>query len=85
MIETARECGRIKDCRGFVNDPSDYKDSYGHGTHVVRLLLDMAPSAELYIAKVSDGRNIHATDLNCIAEVSSVLGLAMSELTPTGR
>jgi subtilisin family serine protease len=70
LIETALECGRIKACRGFVNDPDDHKDFHGHGTHVTRLLLEMAPSAELYIAKVSDSRSINATDLNRISEVS---------------
>jgi subtilisin family serine protease len=71
LIETARECGRIKACRGFVNDPDNHKDFHGHGTHVARLLLEMAPSAELYIAKVSDKGSINATDLNRISEASS--------------
>jgi subtilisin family serine protease len=71
LIETALACGRIKACRCFVNDPEDHKDFHGHGTHVTRLLLEMAPSAELYIAKVSDNQSINVTDLNRIAEASS--------------
>lgn len=70
LIETALESGRIRACQGFVNDPDDHKDIHGHGTHVARLVLEMAPSAELYIAKVSDDKTINATDLNRISEVS---------------
>ncbi|EHK42506.1 hypothetical protein TRIATDRAFT_33437 [Trichoderma atroviride IMI 206040] len=64
---------RIKECCGFVNgpdaepDPSDYDDHVGHGTHVARLMLKMAPSAELYIAKISNESSIQTTDLHCVA------------------
>jgi hypothetical protein len=71
LIETALESGRIKACRGFVDDPDDHLDFHGHGTQVARLLLEMAPSAELYVAKVSNDRNIDAKDLNRVSEVGS--------------
>jgi hypothetical protein len=32
----------------------DFFDSQGHGTHVAGLLLKVAPTAELYIAKLDD-------------------------------
>jgi len=74
IIETAMEEGRIKARRGFMNNMDDYKDCYGHGTHVARLLLELAPQAELYIAKVSNGKSINPPDLNRISEVSSAPG-----------
>jgi len=77
LIEFCRESGRIKDSCGFINDPNskpdteDYKDVNGHGTHVARLILEMAPAAELYIAKVSNDTSIQPTDLHRITRVSS--------------
>jgi hypothetical protein len=74
IIDTAIEERRIKACQGFMNGVDDYKDCYGHGTHVARLLLELAPQAELYIAKVSNGKSINPPDLNRISEVSSAPG-----------
>ncbi|RDW74910.1 hypothetical protein BP6252_06052 [Coleophoma cylindrospora] len=71
LIETALENGRIKDCQGFVGDPGDHQDLQGHGTHVTRLILGMAPAAELYIAKISDSKSIAAADFTRISEASS--------------
>ncbi|KAI1330204.1 hypothetical protein F5Y16DRAFT_31262 [Xylariaceae sp. FL0255] len=72
LIEFNRASGRIKDSCGFINDPNskpdtkDYRDVNGHGTHVARLILEMAPAAELYIAKVSNDTSIQHTDLHRI-------------------
>ncbi|KAL6900066.1 hypothetical protein GGI43DRAFT_406221 [Trichoderma evansii] len=69
-IEGAIMDKRIKECCGFVNgldakpDLNDYEDQTGHGTHVARLMLKMAPSAELYIAKISNEFSIKPTDLH---------------------
>ncbi|CAM1505661.1 Fc.00g112980.m01.CDS01 [Cosmosporella sp. VM-42] len=68
LIETALQNGRIRDTRDFVSG-SDVRDSYGHGTHVTRLLLQIAPAAELYIAKISNSKHIHSKNLNRIPEV----------------
>ncbi|KAG4444053.1 hypothetical protein IFR05_000513 [Cadophora sp. M221] len=35
-----------------------FHDTYGHGTHVVRLLLKTAPLAEIHIAKITEGKNL---------------------------
>lgn len=48
---------RIKGTKSFISDcgkTDDVFDCCGHGTHVAGLLLDFAPDAELYIAKISD-------------------------------
>ncbi|OBT39280.1 hypothetical protein VE00_10597 [Pseudogymnoascus sp. WSF 3629] len=68
IIDVATEDGRIKARRNFMNGTDDCKDYYGHGTHVARLLLTLAPQAELYIAKVSNGKSISPPDLYRIAE-----------------
>lgn len=77
LIETALQCHRIKECRGFVNypgadpDPEDYHDEDGHGTHVARLVLTAAPSADVFIAKISNKTTMDARDLHRIARVGA--------------
>jgi subtilisin family serine protease len=44
----------------------DTHDSFGHGTHIAGLLLELAPDAELYIAKIAED---HPSDPSAIAEV----------------
>lgn len=73
IIDAATEDGRIKARRDFMDSTDDCKDYYGHGTHVARLLLTLAPQAELYIAKVSNGKSISPPDLFRIAEVCKIL------------
>ncbi|EXU95838.1 peptidase S8 family protein [Metarhizium robertsii] len=51
MICAAGE--RIINRRSWVGVESDCNDECGHGTHVVRQLLEVAPRAELVIAKVA--------------------------------
>ncbi|UKZ92453.1 uncharacterized protein TrAFT101_007408 [Trichoderma asperellum] len=59
---------RIKAKRSWVGSIEDYEDRYGHGTHVTRLLLKMAPAADIYIAKITDGKTVDAKDMDRIAE-----------------
>ncbi|KAJ4328353.1 hypothetical protein N0V84_001224 [Fusarium piperis] len=59
---------RIKDMRSWVGSPGNYTDTYGHGTHVTRLLLQMAPAADIYIAKITDNKNVNPEDMSRIAE-----------------
>ena len=47
----------------------DYFDNHGHGTHVVRLLLRLAPRAEIVVVKVSEGRSLEYTKLGQIVQV----------------
>lgn len=61
---------QIKKGKSWVGgDPNDWSDAYGHGTHVARLLMQVATGAELYIAKVTQGEDIAFDDLHIIAEV----------------
>jgi len=42
---------------------TDFRDSHGHGTHIAGLMLDFIPHAELYIAKVTDGKELDPVTL----------------------
>ncbi|KAH0441203.1 hypothetical protein CcaCcLH18_02113 [Colletotrichum camelliae] len=57
---------KIVETRSFVDD--DCEDTYGHGTHVTRLLIAMAPSAEIYVAKITDNKHVDPEDMGRIAE-----------------
>jgi subtilisin family serine protease len=49
---------RINACRNFCDDRKDVEDVTdvdGHGTHVAGIILQLAPRAELYIARVCQG------------------------------
>ncbi|KAI1317242.1 peptidase S8/S53 domain-containing protein [Xylariaceae sp. FL0255] len=55
------KCGqeRIILRRNFVGeDEHAYVDSYGHGTHVARLLLRFTPFAKIIIAKISESKKL---------------------------
>ncbi|QKX64567.1 uncharacterized protein TRUGW13939_11742 [Talaromyces rugulosus] len=68
LIKGARDSGRITNCRGFTTgNNGDYKDVNGHGTHVARLILQVAPEAEIVIAKVSDGSTMKPSEYRRIA------------------
>lgn len=75
LVRTALESGRIKECCGFVidrdSDPEsvNFHDANGHGTHVARLVLNAAPSAEIFIAKISDQATVSSRNLHRIAKV----------------
>lgn len=56
----------IKALRSFVG-PS-VLDTCGHGTHIAEILMRLAPEADFYIAKISDGLEVETVDQ--IAEVS---------------
>lgn len=78
LLETALEENRIRECCGFVNDPdsdpdpADYQDVNSHGTHVARLVLNAAPSAEILIGKISNDTAVGAQDLHRIARVGAI-------------
>lgn len=64
---------RIVGGRSWVGmNHQDYDDTYGHGTHVTRFLLQAAPAAEVFIAKISNDKYIDEKDVGRIAEVSVV-------------
>lgn len=60
---------RIAMKRSFIGHDDQHLDSYGHGTHVVRLLLRFAPNAEIVVAKVSENKSFITTQMSQIIEV----------------
>lgn len=57
----------IKEAQSFVGGTAN--DTFGHGSNVAALILRMAPEADLYIAKISESRQIDHTSQ--IVEASS--------------
>jgi hypothetical protein len=74
MIWQAIKTGRISSkSKSFVGRPGDWmRDTYGHGTHVTRLLLESAPAAEIYVAKICTGKAINNEAMPGIAAVSPI-------------
>ncbi|KAK4210468.1 peptidase S8/S53 domain-containing protein [Rhypophila decipiens] len=52
--------GRIKGRKTWVpmKSETDVSDSFGHGTHVIGLLLDIAPDSDIYIAQVTEDKSV---------------------------
>ncbi len=61
---------RIRGWRDFVSGSLTPVDSDGHGTHLTTLLLRMAPSAEIYVARVADNSHGLASAESNISQVS---------------
>ncbi|KAL8294203.1 hypothetical protein RB597_008037 [Gaeumannomyces tritici] len=60
---------RIKAMRNWTDDnPENWEDSYGHGTHVVRQLIRVAPAAEVYVARVSTAKKVEPEKTGLIAK-----------------
>ncbi|OAA71218.1 Peptidase S8/S53, subtilisin/kexin/sedolisin [Cordyceps fumosorosea ARSEF 2679] len=72
--------GRIADQRNFCSPRApasdgyqgahskDVEDFHGHGTAVAKIALEVAPKADIYIAKVTNSENISAGELTNIFE-----------------
>lgn len=61
---------RIAERRSWVGrGQEDHGDTCGHGTHITRILTDLAPSAKIYIAKISQGLEVKQEDMVGIAKV----------------
>jgi hypothetical protein len=67
---------RIKEGRNFFSpgdsdpNPSDWKDCHGHGTHVTRLLLKLAPRAEIFVAKMTNSKTLKLTKKHQFSKVN---------------
>ncbi|GJC98249.1 pfs domain-containing protein [Colletotrichum higginsianum] len=48
--------------------PGSFVDTHGHGTHVVRLLLQLTQHAEIVVIKISDGPTLKTTTLQQVAD-----------------
>ncbi|KAH7159147.1 peptidase S8/S53 domain-containing protein, partial [Fusarium sp. MPI-SDFR-AT-0072] len=55
--------------KSFVGRESNWRqDSDGHGSHIVQLLLKVAPMAEIYVGKICTGKTIEPGYMKGIAE-----------------
>lgn len=69
-LKGAAKAKRIKAMRNWTDrDPDNWTDTYGHGTHVARLLIRVAPAADIYIARVSTGKHLVPEKTGLIAQV----------------
>lgn len=63
----------LKGKRNFYNPlQTNVADTHGHGTFTASLIMDYAPDADLYIAKIADKENTRP-DASIIANVSTDL------------
>ncbi|KAL8364517.1 hypothetical protein RB595_003681 [Gaeumannomyces hyphopodioides] len=67
FIKPEAESGRIKG-RSWVGEKTDFSDSCGHGTHLVRLVLKVNKTADILMAKVSDSKSFSPKNTQNIAE-----------------
>ena len=68
FIKAAKKQNRIKRAESFVGDGKTM-DGHGHGTHIASLLLEVAPDAQLFIARVAESGKIPSN--HKIADVSN--------------
>ena len=73
--------GRIREYKGFPEAFDPLADQTGHGTHVTSVLLQTAPHAALYIARVADdtGDLCHDNEYKATAEVKFLASQLISK------
>ncbi|KAI8712716.1 Peptidase-S8 domain-containing protein [Fusarium sp. LHS14.1] len=60
---------QVGDTRNWTSDqPNECDDGCGHGTHVTRLVLEVAPAVEVYVAKVSQRKKFDSKVSGQIAQ-----------------
>lgn len=57
LPENSRSLNRVKGWKDFVDSADYWQDTHGHGTHLVSLVLTVAPKAEIYIARIARDTN----------------------------
>ncbi|TQN64702.1 putative serine/threonine-protein kinase [Colletotrichum shisoi] len=72
LIQRAIEDSRIVDRCSWVDLTDPSRDTDDYGTRSTRILLQMAPAAEFYIAKIMHGQTIRQEDLWRVAEVGDL-------------
>lgn len=73
---------RVRECKSFVHGASGDHDNVGHGTHCTALLLELAPNADVYVARVSEG-GASNLDPEVVARVSLHLTICRCSLNDT--
>lgn len=79
MIRRAIRSGQINAQRSksFVGSPAEWQqDTFGHGTHITRLLLKTARAAEIYVGKICTGKVMNNESMPAIAKVNSPLSFS---------
>ena len=56
FFHSPRRRPRLKDWKDWVKDSPDPTDIAGHGTHIVSLIMTIAPEADIYVARVAEDR-----------------------------
>lgn len=61
---------RIRDFQSWTDSDIANEDINGHGTHATHLLLDVAPNADVYIARITEGSG---SELDMAQRVAKVI------------
>ncbi|KAL2205461.1 hypothetical protein CC79DRAFT_1276231 [Sarocladium strictum] len=71
LIEDQQQVNpQVKEARSFIHgtQPHQTQDEIGHGTHALGLLLKVAPSAEIYVARVARRETLNTNTFNDITK-----------------
>lgn len=72
---------RIKSWKDWVSNSLQHQDQDGHGTHVVSLVMRIAPQADVYMARIAEGTEGLQKASQSVAEVTHHRFLSCSGLT----
>jgi len=56
FFHSPRRRPRLKDWKDWAKDSPDPTDIEGHGTHIVSVIMTIAPDADIYVARVAEDR-----------------------------
>jgi subtilisin family serine protease len=68
LVLGAKNGGKLEGRNFQPGPPEQWDDTHGHGTHIARILLEMAPEANLYVAKVTSGQRIEQDMISSITD-----------------
>lgn len=72
LPENSRSQDRVKGWKDFVDSAGHWQDAHGHGTHLVSLILTVAPNAEVYVARIARDTNDLAGASGNVAQVRRI-------------
>lgn len=64
---------RIQGKKDFVNDSNDPMDENGHGSHTLALVMKVAPTADVYVARIAKDNSALRNSTDAVAKVLSPL------------
>lgn len=70
VIKAGIQSGRIVEEKSFMPGCPADRDEVGHGTHILALLLQQAPHADMYVARVSRSDSQSIDEIGVVAKVS---------------